>query len=162
MGVWLAENREIMKAKMSSSSKIHEVEKQLPAVWKALPEESKRTYHEKFNAMPSDYQNAVRNFIRHISRRLYVRGGQKNAVRKTPKSARAALKNSTQKRRREGKVRMPSYGAYGVWLSEHREEIKRSLPTGCSVTEVAKKRKSCGRGCLKRRSRSSNPNFRRS
>ena len=93
--------------------------------FKALSEEEKAVYQEKFVAAKQKYDEDMKAFI--------AAGGEKKA-RKSPKSKVAKV---VKKKKDPNAPKQPAGGAYGCFLAEHRAAFQEQLK-GQPVTAVTK------------------------
>jgi len=129
-GVFAAEKRaEFQKA--CEGKGVSEVSKMAGEEWKKLSEQDREPYQKKYEAAKQQYDQDLATFL--------ANGGTKEkgaaALRKDAMKLKEAKKASKDK----DAPKRPAGGAYGQFLAEKREEIKKSLPAGHSITDVAKK-----------------------
>jgi len=119
--LWFSENREAIAEAVGSGDA-----RSLPRLagehWKALSAEERAPYETRVAALKAEYDQAMSDFV--------SRGGVPQ--RRTRGSARsgAELGQTLPKR--------PWGGAYGEFLRQHRDEIKRSLPADAQVYDVTR------------------------
>jgi len=129
-GVFVGEKRaEFQKA--CEGKPVSEVSKMAGEEWKKLSEQDRKPYQKKYEAAKQQYDQDLATFL--------ANGGTKEkgaaALRKDAMKLKEAKKASKDK----DAPKRPAGGAYGQFLAEKREEIKKSLPAGHSITDVAKK-----------------------
>ena len=129
-GVYVGEKRaEFQKA--CEGKGVSEVSKMAGEEWKKLSEQDREPYQKKYEAAKQQYDQDLATFL--------ANGGTKEkgaaALRKDAKKLKEAKKASKDK----DAPKRPAGGAYGQFLAEKREEIKKSLPAGHSITDVTKK-----------------------
>merc|ERR1712136_11281 len=130
MGVFVGEKRaEFQKA--CEGKPVSEVSKMAGEEWKKLSEQDRKPYQKKYEAAKQQYDQDLAAFL--------ANGGTKEksaaALRKDAMKLKEAKKASKDK----DAPKRPAGGAYGQFLAEKREEIKKSLPAGHSITDVTKK-----------------------
>merc|ERR1712232_676128 len=109
------------------------VTKALSARWKAVSAADRAVYDKQAADAKAQYDKDLAAF--------QAAGGVKGAKRKEKKDlkdAKAAKKAKKEADTASGKPQKPAGGAYGVYLSHHRDEIHKSLPSGSKITAVAK------------------------
>jgi len=129
-GVFVGEKRaEFQKA--CEGKPVSEVSKMAGEEWKKLSEQDRKPYQKKYEAAKQQYDQDLATFL--------ANGGTKEkgaaALRKDAMKLKEAKKASKDK----DAPKRPAGGAYGQFLAEKREEIKKSLPAGHSITDVTKK-----------------------
>jgi len=129
-GVFVGEKRaEFQKA--CEGKGVSEVSKMAGEEWKKLSEQDREPYQKKYEAAKQQYDQDLATFL--------ANGGTKEkgaaALRKDAMKLKEAKKASKDK----DAPKRPAGGAYGQFLAEKREEIKKSLPAGHSITDVTKK-----------------------
>jgi len=121
-GSFLADKRAEIKASLPEGSKITEVSKKAGELFKALGVAEKKKYDDAYAKASADYKEAFAKFT--------ADGGVKKG-KKMKKIAK--LKPSADQ------PKAPAGGAYGQFLKNQREEIKKSLPANHKITDVTKK-----------------------
>jgi len=124
-GIFLNENRAKF-TKATAGQKASAVAQMAGAEWKTLSDEDKKPFQKKFEEVKAKFEKDMAAFK--------AAGGvvEKGVLGK-------------RKERREGKKKdknapkKPTGGAYGQFLKEKREEIKKSLPGDHKITDVTKK-----------------------
>lgn len=121
--LWLSDNREAIVKKIGSS-KGPEVAKHAGQQWKAIDAKTKETYEKKAAAEKASYEKAMSDFKE--------QGGVPAARRSKKDKEGKKVKDANAPKR-------PAGGAYGVFLADQRETIKKSLPADHKITDVTKK-----------------------
>jgi hypothetical protein len=121
--LWLSDNREAIVKKIGSS-KGSEVAKHAGEQWKAIDAKTKETYEKKAAAEKASYEKAMSDFKE--------QGG-------VPAARRSKKDKEGKKVKDENAPKRPAGGAYGVFLADQRETIKKSLPADHKITDVTKK-----------------------
>jgi len=123
-GYWLflGEHREAI-VKELGTGKGSDVAKKGGEMWKATGEDERKPYEEKAAKLKAEYGAALQAFK--------VDGGVVARKSKKDKPEKTAKKDPDAPKR-------PVGGGYGVYLAEHREEIKQSLPADHKITDVSK------------------------
>jgi len=127
-GIFVSEKRpEYMKA--CAGQKASEVSKMAGVDWKKLSDAQKAPYQKKYEAAKAKFDKDMAAFLE--------AGGEKT-------KGVAALR-SEKRKERDGKKKKdpnapkkPAGGGYGVFLSENRATIVKSLPAGHKITDVSK------------------------
>jgi len=123
--LWLDEHRAAIQKEIGTS-KGSEVSKAAGEKWKAVSPESKKPFEERAAALKSEYEAALQAFKEEGGE--VVRKSKKD---KKDKKGRKAKKDPNAPKR-------PAGGSYGVFLSENRADIVKSLPAGHKMVDVAK------------------------
>jgi hypothetical protein len=120
--MWLNEHRAEI-SKEIGSSKIPEVARKAAEKWKALSTEEKKSYEDRAAKAKVEYDEAMRAF----------KEGGGVVVRKSKKD-----KASKKNKKDPNAPKRPAGGGYGVYLAQHREEIKKVMPADHKITDLAK------------------------
>lgn len=121
--LWLSDNRESIVKKIGSN-KGSEVAKHAGEQWKALDAAAKEPYEKRAAEEKEGYAKAMADF---------KEGGGVPAARRSKKD------KEGKKTKDENAPKRPAGGAYGVFLADQRENIKKSLPADHKITDVTKK-----------------------
>eukprot|EP00933_Yihiella_yeosuensis_P070046 TRINITY_DN773_c0_g1_i2.p1 TRINITY_DN773_c0_g1~~TRINITY_DN773_c0_g1_i2.p1 ORF type:complete len:235 (+),score=115.95 TRINITY_DN773_c0_g1_i2:86-790(+) len=123
--LWLSDNRADISKKVGTS-KGSVVAKAAGDAWKTLPAAKKAPYEKKAAEQKADFEKAMAAF---------KDAGGVPAARKSKKDK----EGKTKKVKDANAPKKPVGGAYGCFLAEKREGIKKSLPKDHKITDVAKK-----------------------
>merc|ERR1712014_532462 len=99
--------------------------------WKKLSEKEKEPYQKKYELAKAKYEKDMAAFL--------ASGGVKEkgaAALRTEK--RKAKEGKLKKKKDPNAPKRPAGGGYGVFLSENRDKIVKSLPAGHKMTDVGK------------------------
>merc|ERR1712136_112568 len=130
MGVFVGEKRaEFQKA--CEGKGVSEVSKMAGEEWKKLSEQDRKPYQKKYEAAKQQYDQDLATFL--------ANGGAKEKGAAALRKDAMKLKESKKASKDKDAPKRPAGGAYGQFLAEKREEIKKSLPAGHSITDVTKK-----------------------
>jgi len=122
--LYLEEHRPSIVEKLGQEAKVRGIiAKTAGEQWRNLAAEIKAPYEKKAAAAKAEYDAALESFKQ--------TGGEVVRKRKADKDAKPKKDKDAPKK--------PSGGGYGVFLSENREKIVKSLPAGSNViSDVAK------------------------
>lgn len=123
--LWLAEHRAEIQKEIGTG-KGSEVTKAAGEKWKAVSAEDKKPFEERAAKLKEEYTAALKDFKEG--------GGEVTRRSKKDKSEKRGKKANKD----PNAPKKPVGGAYGVYLAENREEIKKGLPAGHKITDVAR------------------------
>jgi len=116
--LYLEEHRPSIVEKLGQEAKVRGmISKTAGEQWRNLAAEIKAPYEKKAGAAKDEYDAALKSFKQ--------AGGEVVRKRKADKDAKPKKDKDAPKK--------PSGGGYGVFLSENREKIVKSLPAGSNV-----------------------------
>ncbi|CAE8613082.1 unnamed protein product [Polarella glacialis] len=119
--LWLSANREEL-AKQAGSKAGAVVSKFAGLKWKELSASAKAPYEKKAVDEKAKYDKAMESFT--------SQGGVR--VRSTKVKAEKKVKDPNRPKK-------PVGGAYGIFLAEKRESVKKTLPADHKITDITKK-----------------------
>jgi hypothetical protein len=131
-GVFANERRAgFMKA--CAGQKASAVSKMAGEEWKKLTAADREPYQQKYEAAKEQYEKDMAAFLES--------GGEKSKGLRALRSEKKAIKDGKKlkKARDADAPKRLAGGAYGRFLAEKREEIKKSLPGDHKITDVTKK-----------------------
>ena len=96
--------------------------------WKKLGESEKAVYQKRYEAAKAKYDEDLKAFEE--------AGGVKERVKRKGKDQDG---KAPKKQKDPNRPKKPAGGAYGIYLNENREAIKKSLPKDHKITDVSKK-----------------------
>jgi len=120
--LFLADRRESIEKDLGSK-KGPDIARRAGELWKAVSEDVRKPFEEKAARLKAEYEAAMQEFK--------ADGGV--VVRKSKKD-----KGDAKPKKDPDAPKRPAGGGYGVYLNEHREEIKKTLPADHKITDVAK------------------------
>ncbi|CAE8722384.1 unnamed protein product, partial [Polarella glacialis] len=123
--LWLSDNREAL-SKEAGSKAGSVVSKLGGQKWKEASASEKAPYEKRAAAEKEKYAKAFEAFT--------SQGGVHVRSTKSKKGEKGEKKAKDPNRPKK-----PVGGAYGIFLAEQREAVKKSLPAGHKITDVAKK-----------------------
>jgi len=94
--------------------------------WKALSAETKKPFEENAAKLKDEYEAALHAF----------KEGGGEVTRRSKKDKKE--RRSKKAKKDPNAPKQPAGGAYGVYLNENREEIKKGLPADHKITDVSK------------------------
>jgi hypothetical protein len=127
-GIFLSEKRpEFTKA--CEGQRASAISTMAGEAWKKLSDVQKAPYQKKYETAKAAYEKDIAAFL--------AAGGQKA---KGARALRTEKRNGgNQKKDRDpNKPKKPAGGAFGIFLSENRAKIVKSLPAGHKITDVTK------------------------
>lgn len=131
-GIFVNEKRaEFIKA--CAGQKASAVSKMAGEEWKKLAETDREPYQKKYNTAKEQYEKDMAAFL--------ASGGEKSKGLRALRSEKKKVKEEKKlkKQRDADAPKRLAGGAYGRFLAEKREEIKKSLPAEHKITDVTKK-----------------------
>lgn len=120
--LFLADRRESIEKDLGSK-KGPDIARRAGELWKAVSEDVRKPFEEKAARLKAEYEAAMQEFK--------ADGGV--VVRKSKKD-----KGDAKPKKDPDAPKRPAGGGYGVYLNEHREEIKKTLPADHKITDVSK------------------------
>jgi len=123
--LFLADNREAIEKEIGTR-KGPDVAKKCGEMWKAASEDVRKPYEEKAAKMKAEYQAALQAFKDEGG----VMAKKSKKIKKGMEGAKAKKDPDAPKR--------PVGGGYGQYLNEHREAIRKTLPTDHKMTDIGK------------------------
>ena len=124
-GVFMNEKRSEFQKELVGQ-KASQVSRLASERWKKLSENEKAVYQKKYEAVKAKYDKDLKAFE--------DAGGVKEKVKRKGKD-----EDGKKKKKDPNRPKKPAGGAYGIYLSENREAIKKSLPKDHKITDVSKK-----------------------
>mmetsp|Transcript_20957 Transcript_20957/g.33393 ORF Transcript_20957/g.33393 Transcript_20957/m.33393 type:complete len:220 (-) Transcript_20957:176-835(-) len=118
-------------AKACAGQPVTAVTKLASENWKKLSDKEKEPFQKKYELAKAKFEKDMAAFL--------ASGGVKEkgaAALRTEK--RKAKEGKLKKKKDPNAPKRPAGGAYGVYLSENRDKIVKSLPAGHKITDVAK------------------------
>jgi hypothetical protein len=130
-GVFASEKRPDF-TKACAGQKASAVAKMAGEEWKKISEADKSAYQKKYEMAKTQFEKDMAAFLEN--------GGEKSKGARALRSEKKAMKEGTVKKIRDAEApKKPAGGAYGRFLAENREEIKKMLPAEHKITDVTKK-----------------------
>jgi len=127
-GIFMSEKRpEYLQA--LPGKRASEVSKMGGEAWKKLSDEEKASYQKKYEEKKAKYDKDMADFL--------AAGGEKTKGTRALRTAKK-MEKVLKKNKDANMPKKPAGGAYGVWLSENREAIVKSMPEGHKMTDVTK------------------------
>jgi len=120
--LFLADRRASIEQDLGSK-KGPDIARRAGELWKAVSEDVRKPFEEKAARLKAEYEAAMQEFK--------ADGGV--VVRKSKKD-----KGDAKPKKDPDAPKRPAGGGYGVYLNEHREEIKKTLPADHKITDVSK------------------------
>jgi len=129
-GVFVAEKRpEYLKS--LAGKPVSEVSKMAGEAWGKLSEKQKEPYQKQYEEKKAQFDKDMAAFLE--------AGGEKTKGVTALRSEKRKAKEG-KKKKDANAPKKPAGGGYGVYLSENREAILKSLPAGANkITDVSKK-----------------------
>jgi len=127
-GIFLSEKRPEF-AKKCVGQKASAVSKLAGDSWKKLSEAQKAPYQKQYEVVKAAFDKEMAAFLAAGGEKTKGVLAQRSEKRKAKEGKKAKDPNAPKK---------PTGGGYGVFLSENREKIVKSLPAGHAMTDVAK------------------------
>lgn len=118
--MWLDENRAQIQKEVGN--KMPEVARKAAEKWKGLAPEAKKSFEERAKQLKAEYDESLRAFKEEGG--VVTRKSKKDKPPKQKKDLNAPKR--------------PAGGAFGVYMAQHREEIKKALPADHKMTDVPK------------------------
>ncbi|CAJ1365629.1 unnamed protein product [Effrenium voratum] len=119
-GVFAAEQRPKFQAQCAGRP-ASEVSKLAGEAWKKLGEDERAKYQAKYEEAKTQFDQKMADFK--------SKGGEVAPIVRKSKGKRVKDENAPKR---------PVGGAYGIFLAENRDDVRRSLPDGNKVTAVTK------------------------
>lgn len=128
-GVFMSEKRpEFLKK--CAGQKASAVAKMAGEAWGTLSDTQKAPYQKKYEAAKTQFDKEMAAFL--------AAGGVKEKGLLAQRSEKRKEKEGKKKKKDPNAPKKPAGGAYGVYLTENREKIKKSLPKDHKITDVSK------------------------
>lgn len=131
-GVFVSDKRpEFLKA--CAGQKASAVSKMAGEEWKKVGEAERAAYQKRYEAAKAQFEKDKAAFV--------AGGGEFEKGSRALRSEKKALKLGKAKKKVKDAdaPKRPAGGAYGCYLGDQREEIKKSLPSDHKITDVSKK-----------------------
>jgi len=125
--MWLGDNRELIVTASGSSHWSPALSKEAGQKWKSSSAAEKAPYEIRAAEARADYDQALAEYV--------AQGG---IVKKRRQKDAMAAEQSKKQPKKEPMPKRPWGGAYGVFLTERREEIRQSLPEECKFGDVTR------------------------